>query len=328
VSPDAPSSLPSSSRALRIAAFGALYVIWGSTYLAIRIAIEDIPPFAMAAIRFLIAGSLLYGWVRARGVARPTRVQWRNALLVGCLLLTVGNGFVVRSELTVPSGLAAVLIAMMPAWMALFEWLLDRRKKPGAQVVCGIALGLVGVVALVGPGLRSAGAPIDPVGAALIVMAEIAWVLGSLYARRADLPKSAPLATAMEMLWGGALLAVVSLALGEWRGFDPRAVSWSAWLALAYLIVFGSLIALSAYVWLLSVTTTARVSTYAYVNPVIAVFLGWMFADERLTPRTWIAAAAIITAVVVITTYRSRASAPSSTSGPSKNALASSPIKR
>jgi drug/metabolite transporter (DMT)-like permease len=296
---------PPAARVLLIACFAALYVIWGSTYLAIRIAIEDLPPFVMAAVRFLIAGTVLYGFMRARGCARPTAAQWKNAAIVGFLLLACSNGAVVWSEQRVPSGLAAVLVGTLPMWMVLLEWRRDRALRPSPQVVLGLLVGLAGVAVLAGPSAGHAG--VDPFAALVLLCASLSWATGSLFARRADLPRSAPLATAMEMLCGGAALLALSLARGDWRGFDPQQVSSAAWLAFGYLIVFGSLVALSAYVWLLNATTPARVATYAYVNPVVAVFLGWAFAGEKLNTRTFVAASLIVAAVVLITTYRGRA---------------------
>ena len=310
-------------------AFAAVYVIWGSTYLAIRVAVAEFAPFVMAALRFLAAGAALYAFLRLRGAPRPTRSQWRNAAVIGFLLLACSNAAVTWAERTVPSGLTAVLCAILPVWMVLLEWLRDKRQRPTAAVLFGVALGIAGVVVLVQPWRMQAGATVDPLGAALIVLGSLTWALGSILTRGADLPKSAPMSTAMQMLAGGAALAIAAWVNGDWQRFAPEAISVKAWLHLVYLGVFGSLIALSAYVWLLQVSTPARVSTYAYVNPVVAVFLGWAILGEELTWLTIVATAIIVAAVVVITTQRSRGSpAPAAPRSEGNPLLAPTPIKR
>ena len=287
-------------------AFAAIYLIWGSTYLAIRIAIETFPPFLMAGMRFSVAGIILYLWSRQRGASRPMRSHWFAATVVGGLLLLVGNGGVVWAEQRVPSGLTALLVGMVPLWMALLEWLRPGGAKPLNGVIVGLTLGFLGMALLIGPVELAGGDHVDLVGAAVLIFASLSWATGSLYSRRAQLPASPLLATGMEMLAGGALLLIASLLAGEWMRFDASALSLRSWLALGYLIVFGALIGFTAYIWLLRVSTPAHVSTYAYVNPVVAIFLGWAFANEPLTARTLLAAAVIVAAVVIITTYRAR----------------------
>jgi drug/metabolite transporter (DMT)-like permease len=288
-----------------IAAFAAVYVIWGSTYLAIRLAIETMPPHLMAAARFLVAGAILYAWSRWRGAPRPTRRNWGAATLVGGLLLLGGNGAVVWAETRVPSGLTALLVAMVPIWMAVLEGLPRHGgKTPRAPVVAGLVLGLAGLALLIVPG-RLAGR-VDPVGAGVLLLGSFCWAFGSLHARVADLPKSGFLATAMEMLAGGAWLLVFGLATGQAGKLTLAAVSARSLLSLGYLVVFGSLIGFTAYIWLLKATTPARVSTYAYVNPVVAVLLGWAFAGEPITLRTFLAAAVIVGAVALIIRYGAR----------------------
>lgn len=281
-------------------AMGALYIVWGSTYLGILIAIETLPPFAMAAVRSLIAGTLLYAWSRARGAAAPTGRQWGNTALLGGLLLLGGNGGVVWAEQRVPSGLAALVVATVPLWMVWMQAGLTR-LRPGRREMAGVALGLVGVVLLVGPIHLGGQTGPDPLGVAVLLAASLSWALGSVISRRLDLPSSSLLSTAMQMLGGGALLGVVSVLAGEPGHFDPAAVSTRSWLALVYLIIFGSLVGFSAYVWLLRVARPSLVSTYAYVNPLVAVFLGWMLAGEAVTSRTLTAAAVIVSAVALIT---------------------------
>lgn len=291
------------ARAKVAAAFAAVYLLWGSTYLAIRFAIETTPPLLMAGVRFLVAGAVLYALVRARGAVKPTRSNWVAALIVGGLLLTLGNGSVVWAEQFVPSGIAALLVATVPLWMVLFDWLRPGGRRPGAMVIAGIALGLAGLVLLVQPGSLG-GQAVNPIGAATLVAASIAWASGSIYSTRAKLPSSPLLATAMEMLAGGALLLIAGALTGEAIGFDPSAVSQHSGLAIVYLVIFGSLVGFSAYVWLLRVASPSSVSTYAYVNPVVAVILGWALAGEPLTARTLLAAGVIIGAVVLITVGR------------------------
>ena len=290
------------SRFALVVAFAIVYVVWGSTYLAIRFAIETLPPFLMAAARFLIAGSLLYGWARlAGGAARPGRPQWAATTVVGLLLLLGGNGLVVWSELRIPSGVAALLGGIVPLWMVLFDWLRPGGARPTAQVVLGLVLGLAGLVWLIGPYPLAAGERIDPIGAVAVVLSGIAWAAGSIYQRHAPMPSSPSLSTAMQMLTGGAGLLVVAVALGEWShaevaSFSPRSV-----LAFVYLTVLGSIVAFTAYVWLLRASTPARVSTHTYVNPIVAVLLGWALADEPLTPRMLVAVAVIVGGVALIT---------------------------
>ncbi|MGH9362019.1 MAG: drug/metabolite exporter YedA, partial [Thermoanaerobaculia bacterium] len=290
---------------LRLApALGSVYLIWGSTYLAIRFAIETIPPFLMAGVRFLIAGALLYGWSRARGAARPTRRNWLAAALVGACLLLGGNGGVTWAEQRVDSGLTALLVSTVPLWMVLLDWLRPGGRRPGWRVGLGLLLGFAGVTLLVRPG--AGGSTVDPLGAAVLVAASLSWAWGSLASRRLPLPESPLLTTGMEMLAGGGLLVLASLATGEPARFALVAVSGKSLLALGYLIAFGALIGFSAYVWLLREAPPALAATYAYVNPVVAVMLGWAFAGEPLTAGTLAAAAVIVTGVAVITSAQRR----------------------
>jgi len=291
-------------------AFLSIYTIWGSTYLAIRFAIETFPPFLMAAVRFLIAGGVLYAWTRLRCAPSPTRANWKAATIVGGLLLLGGNGGVTRAELVIPSSLTAVLITTVPIWMALVELLRKDRIVPTLHVVLGLVLGFGGVVLLVGPGDLAGSGGLNPLWTGVLILASLSWAIGSVYSRKASLPKTPLLGSGMEMLAGGALLLVASLISLEWVGFQPSNLSVLSLVSFIYLIVFGSLIGFSSYVWLLTKTTTARVSTYAYVNPVVAVFLGYFLAGEQLTLRTLLASSVIVIAVVVITTFKSRQAVP------------------
>lgn len=290
-------------------ALGAVYLFWGGTYLGMKVAIETLPPFIMAGLRFLTAGAILYLWARGAGVGRPTPRQWRGAAAVGALLLVGGNGLVAWAEQRVPSGIASLLVAMVPIWM-LALGLLDRKgaskgRWPNAGVVLGMILGLAGIAVLVGGtgnALRHQG--LSPVGIGVLLAASISWAGGSLYSRKASLPDSALLGTAMQMLVGGGLLLLVALFLGEWPRFHPAAVSARSCLALGYLILFGSILGYNAYIWLLKNAEPAWVSTYAFVNPVVAVFLGWALLGEELTGRSLVAAIVIIAAVGMITIFR------------------------
>jgi drug/metabolite transporter (DMT)-like permease len=271
----------------------------------------------MAATRFLIAGGVLYAWMRLRGAPRPTQANWKAATIIGGLLLLGGNGGVTKAEQVIPSSLAAVLITIVPIWMALLELLRKDRIVPTLHVVLALVLGFGGVVLLVGPGELAGSGGLNSLWAGVVIFASLSWAIGSVYSRTASLPKTPLLGSGMEMLVGGALLLVASLVLGEWAGFQPGNISLLSLVSFIYLIVFGSLIAFSSYVWLLTKTTTARASTYAYVNPVVAVLLGYFLAGEQLTPRTLLASSVIVIAVVVITTFKSRPIAPGDDSSPS-----------
>jgi drug/metabolite transporter (DMT)-like permease len=287
-----------------VTAFAAVYVIWGSTYLAIRFAIETLPPLAMAGVRYVIAGAIMYAWLRARGSVAPTRRQWGPAAIVGGLLLLGGNGGVVLAQRTVPSGVVALMVAMVPIWMVIADWLRRDGIKPTRRTMVGLIVGFGGMVMLVGPNALAGGGRVDPIGAMFVIAGSISWAVGSIYARNAALPKSPFMATAMEMLCGGALLLAAGALRGELGGVDVAEFSTASIIAFLYLIVFGSLVGFTAYIWLLGATTAARVSTYAYVNPVVAVFLGWAFAGEPVSGRMLLAAAIIIAAVVIISLGR------------------------
>lgn len=285
-----------------IAGFAAVYTIWGSTYLAIRFAIETLPPFLMAGVRFAIAGALLYAWTRRRGGPAPDRGHWTAAIIVGALLLLGGNGAVVWSEQHVPSGIAALLVASVPCWMVLIDWARPGGTRPTRQVVVGLVFGLAGIALLVGPATLIGGERVHTMGALVLMFGSFCWAAGSIYSRHTRLPSRPLEATGMQMLAGGGLLLLTGVVAGELPRVDLAAVSTRSLLSLVYLIVFGSIVGYSAYVWLLRVSTPARVSTYAYVNPIVAVFLGWALASEPLTSRMLIAAAVIVTGVALITT--------------------------
>lgn len=287
---------------LVIAAFAAVYLIWGSTYLAIGIAVKSMPPFLMAGTRFTLAGVLLYLLTSRQPGPRSDPQHWRSALIVGGLLLCGGNGLVSWAEQSVPTGLAALIIASVPLWMVIIP--VPGQRRPTAAVLVGVLLGLVGIAVLVGPSNLGGVRP-DRLGVAALLMAAFLWALGSLLSRR--LPQSAiPLrATAMQMIAGGLLQIGVGLLLREGPRFHPTAISVDAWLAWGYLVFFGSLLGFTAYTWLLRVSTPARVSTYAYVNPFVAVLLGWLILGEPLSPRV-LGAGALILAAVAFLSRRQR----------------------
>lgn len=290
-------------------ALAVTYVVWGSTYLAIHYAIESIPPFLMAGTRFLTAGAILYAWHVSRGAARPTAKHWRNAAIAGTLLLVGGNGGVTWAEQFVPSGTAALVVATTPVWMVLLVWALPGGVRPRALEAAGIALGLAGVSLLVRPG-DGTGTGVEPVGAAVLLLSSLSFAAGSLFTRSAALPESKVLAAGMEMFAAGAIMIGVGLVRGEARGFDPSAVSATSLAALLYLIVFGSLVAFSAYVWLLNAVPPAVAGTYAFVNPAVAVLLGWAIASEPLTAIALAATGIIIAGVALVTVAKDRNVAP------------------
>jgi drug/metabolite transporter (DMT)-like permease len=290
-----------------VAAFAAIYLLWGSTYLFIKFGVETIPPFLMAGARHLLAGSLLFAWLGLRGGMEPMRpAQWAAAAIVGALLLVGGNGSVSWAEQRVPSGLAALLVATVPLWIVLLEWLRPGLRSSGARPCWGAALGLLlgfgGVGLLVGPSKFNH--RVDPLGAAVLVLASLSWAIGSLYSRSHKVPIAPLQAAAMQSLAGGGILFALSAASGEWARLDPAQVSLRSVLSLLYLVLFGSLLGFTAYIWLLRVTTASRVSTYAYVNPVVAVLLGWLFAGEAVTPRMIGATALIVVAVALVITQQ------------------------
>lgn len=284
----------------------AVYVVWGSTYLAIRFGVETIPPFLLAAVRFLLAGAVLYAWRRLRGDPPPSLRQWRSAAIAGIFLLVGGNGMVVWAEQRVASGIAALLVGSAPLWMVLIDGLRPGGRRPAGWTTLGVVLGFMGIAVLVGPAsLLDASTAVDSIGAAALTLAAFSWAAGSLYTRGAELPESPLLGTGMEMLAGGAGLLLVGTLTGEWGRLEPAAISAKSLAGLAYLVVFGSWVGFAAYTWLLRVAPTALVSTYAYVNPLVAIFVGNWLAAEPLTPRVLLAASVIVGSVALITLTKS-----------------------
>lgn len=285
-----------------LAAFAAVYVIWGSTYLGIAIGIESFPTLLLPATRHLIAGVVLYPVLRWKTGIKPTAVQWRTAIITGLLLLLVGNGGVCVAERTVPSGVAALLVALVSFWMVLVDWLRPGGQRPVARVVASLFLGFGGLVLLVGPAHLGGSGRVNPFGASILAVGAFAWACGSIYSKHHDLPSSPMLGVAMQSLAGGVGLWIVGLLAGEGHDFHLSAITLRSWLALGYLIVFGSGIGFTAYVYLLKKSTAAHVGTYAFVNPVVALILGWIGAGEKITLRTGLAAAVILIAVLLVVT--------------------------
>ena len=306
VIPDAPmaevavSPRPDRQRWLLALAFAAVYVIWGSTYLAIRIAVATLPPFLMAAVRYLVAGGIVYGALRLKGVAAPTRAQWTHAALAGLLMLTIGNGFVTLAEKTIPSNMTALLIAAVPLYVALLDWARPRGMRPARHVIAGIAVGLAGMVLLVLPDGRAASSA-RPAGVLAILLAGLGWALGSLYARYRTRHPSTLMVSAQHMLAGGVGLSLLALAHGDVGRMHASDVTFVSVVAFSYLTVFGSIVAFCAFGWLVVASTPAKLSTTAFVNPVIAVVLGWLLLGETLGPRAIAGAGLIVAAVVLIT---------------------------
>jgi drug/metabolite transporter (DMT)-like permease len=304
-----------SSRSIWLALI-SVYIVWGSTYLAIRFGVQTIPPFLMAGTRFLVAGGALYLFRRLRGDPAPTLRQWGSAAVVGLAMLTVGNGLVSWAEQRVDSGIAALLVGTVPLWMVVIDALRPKVRRPGHPLhwpaVLGIVVGFTGIVLLVSPSsVTGLGGDIDLVGGGALVVGALSWAAGSLYSRTADLPDSPLVGTSLEMLCGGVGLYLVGSITGEWGQLNLAGITWQSLAGLAYLIVFGSWVGFASYTWLLRNAPTSLVSTYAYVNPMVAIIIGNLLAQEPFTPRVVIAAVVIIGAVVIITLAQpARAKAP------------------
>lgn len=283
-----------------VVAFLAIYLIWGTTFLGIRIAVETIPPFLMAGLRFGLAGGVLLIFAQVRGAHLPSPRQWRAALIAGGLMLAGGIGLLSFAEQWIPSGLAALVVTTIPIWITLFAWLLFKDKRPRAQTWVGLALGFAGALLLFAPALRGNARGDYLAGMAVVLIGAMLFAVGSLYSRRAPLPDDTLISTASEMLAGGILLLVISLLTGELAGFAPAAVSPQSLAALAYLVLFGSIIGYTAYLWLMKTVDPAKVSTNFYINPVVALIAGWWFAGEAVTAQMVIAAGVILFGVAVM----------------------------
>jgi len=306
-----------------ILAFTAIYLIWGSTYLGIRIAVSTMPPFAMAGARFFVAGLVMFAILRARGTAWPSPRQWRDHAIVGTFLLVGGNGLTSWAERFTPSGITALIIGVTPIFMVLTEWAWRGGQRPNFAVFIGMALGLAGLAWLAMPDAIVDGhTAIKPLSVIALASACAFWSFGSIFSRHAK-PATPPfLASAIQMLCGSVMLMLTALVRGEYSQIDLHAFSGASWFAFAYLISIGSLVGFSTFVWLMKHSTPARVSTYAYVNPVVAIILGALVLHEPISPRVEVAALFIIAAVVIVTTQKGRLKKPDTSAAPTE-ALAS-----
>ena len=287
-------------------AFGIIYFVWGSTFLAIRIGVHEVPPLILAAIRFSTAGLILYLWMIARGERSPTGREWGSACLLGIVIFVFDYGLLFWAEQRVPSGIAAVMLAMIPVFMALSEILFLRTQRFTVRLVMALLIGICGVAVLMSHSLNLGGAVIDKVGAMALIFASMSWSVASALSRKVPLPKSKVMSSGVQMLAGGFFLFVAAAAFGEFRNFHLANVSRGAWFSLAYLIVAGSIIGFTAYVWLIHHESPTKVGTYAYVNPIVAVLVGYFLGGEALGMRTIVGSAFILVSVVVITTTRAK----------------------
>lgn len=294
-------------------AFAVIYLVWGSTFLAIRVGVQQVPPFLLAGMRFTLAGALVFAWAILSGEPRPTRRQWAGTALIGGILITTCYGLLFWSEQRVTSGVAAVLAATIPIFMTLAETFVLRTQRLTPPLVVALLIGVAGVAVLTSDTLLPHGTPVDGAGAAALIIGSATWGMGSVLTRRLPLPASGVMRSGTQMMIGGFALLVISLLLGEPGRFHAGAVSSRAWLALAYLIVAGSIVAYTAYVWLLARVSPTRVGSYAYVNPVVAVLLGALLLDEPLDARTLLGTALVLVSVAGLLTLQSRTSHPRGT---------------
>jgi len=292
------------SRWKTLAAFAVIYLVWGSTFLAIRIGVREVPPFVLAGMRFVAAGVLLYAWMRAKGTPSPTLREWSAATVVAVPIFVGDYGLVFWAESRVPSGITAVMMATIPVFMALSEILFLGTQRLTARLGLALAVGILGVGVLVSHNANFGDAPIDPWGAFALIIAAVSWAIGSAVTRKLPLPASKAMSSGAQMLVGGVLLTLLALVLGEFRGFRVQAVSTGAWIALAYLIGAGSILAFTAYVWLIHHESPTKVGTYAYVNPVVAVILGYFLGGETVGLRTVCGTGLVLVSVVVLTTAK------------------------
>jgi len=289
-------------------AFAIIYFVWGSTFLAIRVGVREVPPFLLAGLRFLVAGLALYLWMRARGTPSPTNRQWGAATLLAVLIFVLDYGLLFWAEKRVPSGIAAVMMATIPVFMAIAEIVVLRTQRLTLRLGLALLVGLAGVGVLVGHSMTLGEAPVDTAGACALIVAAVSWSVASVLSRKLPSPASKVMSSGTQMLAGGVLLLLASAALGEFGSFRAQAVSREAWLALAYLIVAGSIVGFTAYVWLIHHESPTKVGTYAYVNPVVAVLVGYFLGGEAIGPRTIVGTLLVLVSVVVITTTPRRQS--------------------
>jgi drug/metabolite transporter (DMT)-like permease len=287
-------------------AFAIIYFLWGSTFFAIRIGVHEVPPLLLASMRFTAAGSVLYGWMLAKGEPSPTLRQWLSASLLALLIFVFDYGLLFWAEQRVPSGIAAVMMATIPVFIALAEIVFLRTQRLTVRLALALLIGIGGVAVLMSRSFNLGSAAIDTVGAIALIFASISWSVAAILPGKLQLPPSKVMSSGVQMLSGGVMLAVAAAAFGEFRGFHPAAVSRAAWFSLLYLIVAGSIIGFTAYVWLLHHQSPTKVGTYAYVNPVVAVLVGYFLGGESLGPRTILGTLLVLVSVVIITTTRIR----------------------
>ena len=290
-------------------AFAIIYIVWGSTFLAIRIGVKELPPFLFASARFTAAGAALFGWTMARGETLPAGREWRSIGIIALLIFVIDYGLLFWAEQKVPSGVAAVMMATIPAFMAVSEIIFLRTLKMTLRLAIALLIGIAGVAVLMSHSLNLGGAAIDNLGAAALIVGAVSWSIASVLSKKLPLPQSKVVSSGAQMLAGGVMLAVVAAAHGELSGFHPQAVSRAAWVALAYLILMGSIVGFTAYVWLIHHESATKVGTYAYVNPVVAVLLGYFAGGETIGTRTVVGTLCVLISVAVITTSGSRKTA-------------------
>jgi drug/metabolite transporter (DMT)-like permease len=287
-------------------AFAIIYFVWGATFFAIRVGVREVPPLLYCAMRFVAAGLLVYLWATVKKEQQPTLRQWLSAFLLAFLIFVVDYGFLFWAEKRVPSGVAAVILATIPAFMALSEIVILRTQRLTARLALALLAGIAGVAVLMSHSVILGGAPIDTFGAAGLIVGALSWSIASALSRKLPLPASKVMSSGAQMLAGGAMLLAASAARGEWRGFDPLAVSGKAWIALVYLVFAGSIAGFTAYVWLLHHESPTKVGTYAYVNPVVAVIIGYFLGGEPLGARTVVGGVFVLASVVTITSMRAK----------------------
>jgi drug/metabolite transporter (DMT)-like permease len=296
-----PAAIAQRNRMRVLIAFASVYVLWGSTYLLIKYAIETIPPFLLGTTRFIASGAVLYALARWRGAAKPTAYELRMAAITGVLMLGFGNGGVMLAEKTVPSGVVALIVSSVPIWVVLIDWLRPKGVRPRKTMFVGLALGVAGMVILIGPKAIVGEGHIDSVGTGILLVGSVSWSIGTLMTRWSKRPGSPLVFAALQMLAAAGAMGVMSLISGDWRQFSWSGLTTLSVVSFWYLVIAGSIIGYTAYVYLLGVVSAAKAATYAYVNPIIAVVLGWLFASEPLSARTIVAAAVILGGVALIT---------------------------
>ena len=290
-----------------LVAFSIIYFVWGSTYLAIRVGVQEMPPFLMAGLRFTAAGVAMYVWLRISGVTHPTLRQWGAATILGSLMFLLDYACLFWAEQRVPSGVSAVILAIIPVNITLMEIIFLRTQRLTYQLAGGLLIGILGVAVLANPTASLGEAPLDRAGVVALIVASMGWSVGTIVSRRLVLPESKPMSAAAQMLSGGVQLLLLAAVSGEFARFHPGQISGAAWFSLVYLIIAGSIVGYTAYVWLLHHESPTKVGTYAYVNPIVAVLVGATLGGEVIGKRTLLGTALILIGVVAITTMKRKA---------------------